>query len=254
MGNDDKKALEIKWRNKEIWEWLSRNIDKIMDYGPIPTFQMRTGGVLGKRGYKGKPHPDMDLHPEFLRYLETPEFIKLAHEMFKELYQKDRNLYNFTYLRAKGLTYGQIMATGAVSTNLLKGGKEKMLVGNLERSRGASGMNRRALNFILSWLPENLKKSWGDVPNHDWEAPYKKEQAQKENEQWRKEGERVTCPMCGGVDSECVLCSYPYRAWDGTISWRMARRYKEIVESGGVWEKMTPREEGRELTIKQGEA
>lgn len=212
----DKRATNIKTRNEQVWGWLRNNLTGIMEYNPVPKFMLYKGTIGNPRRHKGKSFSIVDLHPEFIKYLQTPEAIKYAHDMFSILWEQDKALYAYIYLRAAGYSYAEIDKSGLVPARLCKRKNGKLI-----QTDSTVIWNQRALNFILEVLPDELTKYWGDIES--------KRRAIDRNS-------RVACPKCDGQDNQCNLCNNAKRKWDGTIPKWLAISYHKRIEAGGTWD------------------
>lgn len=228
LSSLDSHSISVANVCEHVWQWFGKHIQEIVSVNPGPQIHKKAGILGSPRRNKGKPAYDVEsFHPEFIRYLETPQAIKAAHQMMDELFERDRQLYSFIYLKAIGYSYSQIEQ--AMGIRLLTPPKKKRVGhgGAYQANDRAREWNRKAVSIILDTLPESLIQYWGISKARDAiHLPNSKQRA----DQQRKE--RVVCPKCNNeksIEQLCDLCR------DGFVPRCIAKAYRQAMEEGREW-------------------
>lgn len=156
----DKRSTSIQAVYDHVWQWLSRHAEEIFEL-EVPRMIHKSGGRLGSsRHVKGRPFISQDLHPEFLAYLETPEAIKKAHDVYLVMSRDDYETYLYAAARAFGFSRQQIDDYGILPLGVRR--KHKQGKGNTLPPNGVTKrLNRKAIAAFLEALPEQLTRFWG---------------------------------------------------------------------------------------------
>lgn len=190
----------------------------------------------GKRGsprrHKGKSiYSSSELHPDFLKYLETPEYIKRLSRALEDLKSSDPELFDYFFFRAAGYSFKQIQDTEHFSRAITKPTSAKREHrGEYEPTEYCRVLNLRVTRFLLESIPEDLLKTFSGGE----QAISKTLEQSSRNDPERHE--RVTCPKCGGTTPDCTLCRIKARPWDGTIPKWLFDSYQKRIAEGGTWD------------------
>lgn len=212
----EQRSIKIQKIYQSLWKWLRKHLDEVLEFDPYPDKMHYASGRVGySKGSKGKPGYGGEYHREFIRYVETPETIKRYHKALSNLYNSDKELYTYIFLKASGLTNHQIDEAKVIQYPLTKRKEGKSGVMSTEAGRR---FNLRACEYLAKYLPDGLMIGIG-VPKILDEKPMERRE---------KRRKRVKCPNCEGVGGDCSLCN------DGTVPRWLAEKYQEKV-SDGTW-------------------
>lgn len=203
--------------SNQIWGWVANNHQRI--FAEMPERLHLKKGVMGhKRRHKSKPVFDRDLHPELLRILDEPETIRMLARSLEKLQSGDERLYSFIYLKSKGATYRQM--SGLLGIQLaVKRPRKRARSQGWSRTGSAKTLNRRAIDFIVSSLPDNITKFWA-IDN-----------LSKRTKRNMDSRARVDCPSCACESVRgCSLCE-----GRGTVAKWFLERYQAKMAQG-TWE------------------
>ena len=238
--------MKTKHVENEIYRWLRINLDKIAKYEETPTMMKIGRGTIGVNSGSSW---GQELHPDFLAYLDTPEYIRKLSKAMKELKNTDEKLYVYITLRGYGLSNRKIELVSqeyGIPIHLLK-----IRVGrNNTPSKEYYKLRLLAFEFFLSCLPQDKLEEWNikiitqDLieKKDDYWAKRKRnhiELAKQGLVDWSRRP-RVVCPVCGGDNNSCYLCAYEDprclhpREWDGTVTKWVYKKYMD----GGFREKV----------------
>lgn len=235
-----KKGRLIQVFQEFLWDWMMEHFEEIMTFQPPHKINLFRGKVGSPRRHKNKPFfSSNELHPDFIKYLDTPEYIKRLSQALKDLGTDDPQTCDFILFRAMGYSFQQMDAEKHFALPLTKPIRKSRSVGHgsLERTEYSRTLNRRATAFLIASIPEDLLNTF--VSKDALDAALStvgqggKYTASRDD---FNGNERVTCPKCGGKDKACSLCSIGRRAWDGTIPVWLEKKYQEKIARGDTWD------------------
>lgn len=206
-----------------LWDWVREHIEKIIEFEFPEKINIFRGKMGSPRRHKGKPtYSSDDFHPDFLRYIETPEYIKGLSQALKDLETNDPELFDFFFFRASGLSFKEISKTRHFSevTKERKG----LGHGGTQPTEYTRMMNRKALFFLVRSIPRDLLETFESGRRAIDEIL--NDTSKRNPENW----ERVICPKCNANDPDCNLCR------DGTIPRWILYRYQKKIAEGGTWD------------------
>lgn len=230
--SDAKKGRLVQAFKEYLWDWLSEHIETILSFEIPNKINLFVGRMGTPRRHKGKPvFSSSELHPEFLRYLDTPEYIKQLSHAIHCLEGDDPESFDFIILRAMGYSLPLIDEGDFFPGKLTKPRKTSVRDKNgYTRTDYCLILERKATDFFIHSIPPDLLKTFGT--KNEIDAIFTVTERSK-----RKYGdERVTCPKCDGKDSSCSLCRTRQRRWDGTVPSWLHNKYHERIASGGTWD------------------
>lgn len=216
-----KKRYDLKGRlvgqiSAAVWAFMNEHIGEIMKIDPAPHLHIATGVIGNAVRNKDKPVFDGSYHPGFLALLDAEAaLVKLA-EAMAGLYETDKTLYAYIYLRSLGIPQRDMDALGVFRSKLYKD--------EYKHTEFGKAMASKSLLYIVSNLPDSTVQQWGgkdailamvDRPDND-------------------RGSLVACPRCAGSDDQCPVCT-GHPSPRGQVPKRIADKYLEKIANGEEW-------------------
>lgn len=228
---DSRKGRLVQSFQEYLWGWLDEHIEKVLFLELPHKINLFRGKIGFPRRHKGKPvFSSNELHPDFLRYLDTPEYIKRLSKAVKSLEDNDPETFDFIVLRAMGYSFTQIDDANHFPRPLTKPMRSSIIGhGSYERTPYCIKLNKRATTFLIESIPDDLLNTFG---TKDMIDAVKSTIGKGDNTRPRDvvRWERVTCPKCNGKDLACLLCK------DGTVPRWLCNKYQEKIANGEAWE------------------
>ena len=215
MSKKEKRAKSISRVMQHIWRWMGYNIDALLEFDPAPPLHIARGNIgRGKRNL-GKPHFTGEFHPAFIRYLNTPDYIKSLSMLLRRVHAKDPDLYLFMVLRSQGYTYREMEETGLF--------RYKMWREKREPTGSAIKKNRKSIYLLMGLLPDSVLAGFSDGLVTEVRALAAKRQTGKT---W------FPCPRCEGQG--CELCR------EGIVPKAIKNAYLRVTAAGEEWDFIQP--------------
>lgn len=224
-----KKGRVVQAFQEYLWDWLREHIEEVIFLEVPEKINIFKGRMGTPRRHKGKPVFSSNfLHPDFIRYLDTPEYIKILSTKLKELEKDDIEVFDFILFRGWGYSFPQMDDTGHFAPHkLCRHQKPKLGRPSRTSSDYCIALNRRATRFLVESIPDNLLDTFGT--NNEIKTAVG---VITGNARDAARNERVICPRCSGKDENCILCRQRKGKWDGTIPKWLQDKYLKKVANG----------------------
>lgn len=219
------KGQLIKNFKEYLWDWVREHIETVVLIEFPNKINIFKGKIGTPRRHKGKPaYSSSDLHPDFIKYLDTPDYIKQLKQALKCLESDNPELFDYFFFRAAGYSFKQIHDTNHFGP-LLKynTGARAIKNGKYEPNGHCQKLNGRVDRFLMGAIPKDL------LPTFSGGQEAVDEILNIEMDQ------RFTCPKCNASDPNCTLCRARKRKWDGTVPKWLLDSYERRIADGGIW-------------------
>lgn len=221
----------IKGFRKHLWDWVRDNIEEVVQIEFPDKINIFKGKIGTPRRHKGKPvYSSNDFHPDFLRYLGTPEYIKRLKEALRDLESINSKLFDFFFFRAAGYSFKEMHDSDHFGPLVkFNTGAQAIKSGPYEPNGHCKTLAQQVDFFLIRSIPEDLLGTFeGGRLAVDMILS---STALKDS----VNNERVICPKCNASDPECSLCRSRKRQWDGTIPRKLLDFYQKKIARGEEW-------------------